>query len=307
MSFSTDIKNEISTIQGSRSENIAELSGYVRNNALIEEKRITLNTENANVARRIINLFKQIYDVKVNIQVTKNIKFNKNSLYLLKITNKLDLILCDLNVWDENKNRMAKPSSYLVDEIDDKKAYIRGVFLSQGSINDPKTSRYHMELLLDDPDEAVFVQRLINDFDLNAKILNRDKGYMVYLKEAEKISDFIKLIHAYKAVMYYEDIRVLRDQKNKTNRLNNCEQANTEKIIESASKQIKDIELIKEKMGIELLDEKMQQIIEYRLKYPEVSLQELSSIISIETNKKITKSGLNHRFRKLKEIASKLT
>lgn len=306
MSFSTQIKNEISLLQTSRSEAIAELSGYVRNNALLEEKHIILNTENVNVAKRIIKLFKEIYDIKVEVQVTKNIKFNRNTLYLLKITKKLDVVLKDLNVINKENRRMLKPNGYLIDEVDDKKAYIRGVFLSQGSINDPKTSRYHMELLLDYPDEAVFVQRLINDFDLNAKILTRDKGYMIYLKEAEKISDFIKLLQAHKAVMYYEDIRILRDQKNKTNRLNNCEQANTDKIIESASKQIQEIETIKEKMGLELLDEKLQEVIEFRIKYPEASLQELSEIISLETNKKITKSGLNHRFRKLKEIAIKL-
>lgn len=306
MSFSTEIKNEISLLETSRSEFIAELSGYVRNNAQIEENKIILNTENANVAKRIIKLFKEIYDIKMKIQVTKNIKFNRNTLYLLIIEEKIEFILIDLNVLDKKRNRLLKPNSYLIDNIDDKKAYIRGVFLSQGSINDPKTSRYHMELLLDYPDEAVFVQRLINDFDLNAKILTRDKGYMVYLKEAEKISDFIKILQAHKAVMYYEDIRVLRDQKNKTNRLNNCEQANTDKIIQSAIQQLNDIQIIKEKMGIELLDERLQEIVEFRLKYPESSLLELSEIISLETNKKITKSGLNHRFRKLKEIALKL-
>lgn len=306
MSFSTEIKNEISILHTSRLESIAELSGYVRNNAQINEKEIILNTENTNVAKRIIKLFKEIYDIRIEIQVTKNIKFNRNTLYLLKINQKVDFLLKDLNVIDKDNHRMLKPSGYLIDDVDEKKAYLRGVFLSQGSINDPKTSRYHMELLLDYPDEAVFVQRLINDFDLNAKLLTRDKGYMVYLKEAEKISDFIKLLQAYKAVMYYEDIRVLRDQKNKTNRLNNCEQANTDKIIESASKQIQDIEIIKEKMGIELLDEKLKEVAEFRVKYPEASLQELSEIISLETNKKITKSGLNHRFRKLKDMAMKL-
>lgn len=306
MSFSTEIKNEISTINNSRSEYIAELSGYVRNNASFYEDRLVLNTENPNVAKRIITIFKEIYDIKVKIQATKNIKFNRNTLYLLTVNTNLDLILKDLNIVDEKNQKLNQPHSYLVEDQEDKKAYIRGVFLAKGSINDPKTSRYHMELLIDYPEEAVFVQRLVNEFDLNAKILTRDKGYMVYLKEAEKISDFIKLIQAYKAVMYYEDIRILRDQKNKTNRLNNCEQANTDKIIETAVKQIRDIEKIKEKMGMEILDERLQEIVKFRLKYPESSLQELSEIISMETNKKITKSGLNHRFRKLREIASKL-
>ncbi len=306
MSFSTEIKNEISRIKSSKSEYIAELSGYARNNLKIKENEIELNTENVNVAKRIISLFKELYDVNVNIKVTKNLKFKKNNLYILSINKKIDFILEDLNILDKQKNRLLKPHPYLTDNIDDKKAYIRGVFLSSGSINDPKTSRYHMELLLDYPDEAVFVQRLVNEFDLNSKILNRDKGYMVYLKEAEKISDFIKIIQANKAVMYYEDIRVLRDKKNKTNRLNNCEQANIDKVISSALSQIKDIEKIQDKIGLEFIDEKLQEAASYRLKYPETSLLELSKIISIETDKKITKSGLNHRFRKIREIAEKL-
>lgn len=306
MSFSTEIKNEISTLSTTRLSSIAELSGYVRNNATISDNKIILNTENKDVAKRIIKNFKEIYDVRVKIKATKNIKFNRNILYLLTIDNKVNFILKDLNVIDEDNNYLPQVHSYLTEDNEEKKAYIRGAFLSKGSINDPKTSRYHMELLIDSPEEAVFLQRIINTFDLNAKILTRDKGYMIYLKEAEKISDFIKLIQANKAVMYYEDIRVLRDKKNKTNRLNNCEQANTDKIVESAMRQLNDIDIIKEKMGIELLDEKLQEVISFRIKYREASLQELSEIMSNKTNKKITKSGLNHRFRKIKEIANKL-
>ena len=99
------------------------------------------------------------------------------------------------------------------------RAYLRGVFLTCGSINDPKTSRYHMELFISTPEESILVQKLLNLFDLNAKILSRDKGFMIYIKEAEKISDFIKILGANKAVMYFEDVRIYREQKNKTNRL----------------------------------------------------------------------------------------
>jgi len=106
--------------------------------------------------------------------------------------------------------------------------------------------------------------------------------------------------------MYYEDIRIYRDHKNMTNRLNNCEQANVDKIIMTSTAQIKDIEKLKKYDMIDLLDEKIQELIEYRLKYPESSLQELSEIISLETGNKITKSGLNHRFRKIKKIVANL-
>lgn len=306
MSFTTTIKDEISKLEVTRSEYISELSGFVRNNASIENNTLYLTTENTSIAKRLLKLFKEIYDIKINIETTKNTNLSKKTLYLINIKDKVDFILKDLNYYDDLGNYLEKPNEYIIDNIDEIKAYIRGVFLSQGSVNDPKTSRYHLELLIDKPDEAVFVQKLVNTFDMNAKLLNRDKGYMVYLKESERISDFLKIIQAYKAVMYYENIRAYRDNKNKTNRLNNCEQANTDKIIESATNQLKDIELIDEKIGIDLLDDKLKEACDYRFKYQEASLQELSEIISLETNTKITKSGLNHRFRKIKEVATKL-
>ena len=128
---------------------------------------------------------------------------------------------------------------------------------------------------------------------------------MIYIKEAEKIGDFLRLIGTTKALLYYEDIRIFRDHVNMTNRLNNCEQANVERIIKTADDQIKDIELIK-KHGLELLSEKEQIAASYRLKYKDASLQELSEIISLETNQKITKPGLHHRFDKIKKLAQKL-
>ena len=163
-----------------------------------------------------------------------------------------------------------------------------------------------MELLIDNPDEAVFVQRLLNIFDLNAKILTRNNGYMIYIKEADKISDYLKILNANNAVLYFEDVRIYHEEKNKANRLNNCEQANTDKIIQTANVQLNYIKTIEDHMGKELLDDKTKEALEYRKKYPEASLKELSEIISLETGKPITKSGLNHRFRKIKELATKL-
>jgi len=129
---------------------------------------------------------------------------------------------------------------------------------------------------------------------------------MIYVKEAEKISDFLRIIKAINAVFYYEDIRIYRDHKNMTNRLNNCEQANVDKIIETANNQLKDIEIIENYDALDLLDEKTKETINYRKKYPEVSLTELSEIISIETGKEITKSGIYHRMNKVKALAKKI-
>lgn len=306
MSFTTTIKEEISRIPNTRSESIAELSGFFRNNGTCTDTTIDLVTENATVAKRIYQLIKDLYDITCEIENRKSLNFSKNNLYLIMINEKVNFILKDLSIINENGDFLDTPNEFIVDSEDEIRAYLRGTFLAKGSINDPKTARYHLELLIEELEEAKFISNLLNSFDLNSKILSRDKGYMVYIKESEKIGDFLRIINANQAVLYYEDIRIYRDHKNMTNRLNNCEQANIDKVVETATKQIEDIEYLKENLGIELLDEKTKEAIEYRLKYPESSLLELSEIISYETGKPITKSGLNHRFRKVRELANKM-
>jgi hypothetical protein len=306
MSFTTTIKEEISRIDNTKSESIAELSGFMRNNGSYSDTTIDLVSENATVVKRVYKLCKDLYDITCEIETRKGNNFSKNNLYLIMIDDKVDFILKDLSVIDENGEYLPQPASYIADSEAEIRAYLRGSFLTKGSINDPKTSRYHLEFLIDEREEAEFIQKLLNNFSLNSKILSREKGYMVYIKEAEKIGDFLRIISAFNAVLYYEDIRIYRDHKNMTNRLNNCEQANIDKIVETATKQLEDIRYLKENLGIELLDDKTKEIIEYREKYPEASLLELSEIISYETGKPITKSGLNHRFRKIRELAEKI-
>ena len=306
MSYTTKIKNEILEISLEKSEAIAEVSGFVRNNGYISNKELILTTENEFLKEKIVSLIEDIYEIDVEIEIKDGLNFNKKDLYVIHISDKVEFILKDLCYLDDDGNYLETPPEYLVGANEEIRTYLRGVFLAGGSINDPKTSRYHMEILMNQPKEAIFVQKLLNIFDLNAKILNRDKGYMVYIKEAERISDFIKIIGAMKAVLYFENVRIYHDKKNHTNRLNNCEQANTDKVVEAATLQLKNIEILEENLAVELLDEKTKEALEYRKKYPEASLKELSEIITLETNNKITKSGLNHRFRKINELASKL-
>ncbi|MBQ9854361.1 MAG: DNA-binding protein WhiA [Bacilli bacterium] len=302
MSFSTEIKNEVTRLESSKEELIAELSAIVRNSSVIEND-LKIVIENNSIARRIYKLFKNIYDVTPIITVRK--KYFSNGLtYILIINHKKDEILDDLSI-TYNNSYLSIPKEYIYSDEELLRAYLRGVFLSSGSINDPKTSKYHLELLVDTLEYAKFISNLLNNFDLNSKIIHREKKYMVYIKESEKISDFLRIIKAYNGVMYYEDIRIYRDHKNMTNRLNNCEQANIDKIFFTASNQIKDIEKLKEYDIIDLLDEKLKIVIDYRLKYPELSLNELSEVMNKE-GIKISKSGLNHRFRKIKEIISNI-
>ena len=293
MSFTATVKNEVSKLEINEVEKIAELSAIFSKGAIVENDNIKITTENASVSRRIFSLIKDIYKIIPNIIVRRSLNFNKKYMYILHIKSK------NIDILDKI------PKDYIIDDDESIRAYLRGVFLMSGSINDPKTSRYHLEFLVNDEEYAFFLNGLLNKYNLNSKVLKRETKYMIYIKEAEKISDFLRIINAYNAVMYYEDIRIYRDHKNMTNRLNNCEQANVDKIIETANKQIKDIEIIN-KVGLDLLDEKERIVALYRLKYKDVSLLELSEIISIETGNKITKSGLYHRFKKISELADKL-
>ena len=303
MSFSTDIKNEVTRLDSTREELISELSAIVRNSAVIGNS-IVITIENNSVARRIFKLFKNVYDITPIITVRKKY-FNNGLSYILEIKNKIGLILDDLSIVNNGEYKSI-PNEYIYSDDDLVRAYLRGVFLSSGSINDPKTSKYHLELLVDSLEYAEFISKLLNDNDLNSRVISREKKYMVYIKEAEKISDFLRIIKAYNAVMYYEDIRIYRDHKNMTNRLNNCEQANMDKVFFTASNQIRDIEKIKEYDMMDLIDEKLKIVIDYRMKYPEASLADLSDIISEKTGSKITKSGLNHRFRKIREMVANI-
>lgn len=306
MSFSMNVKSEILSLQSEKTEKISLLSSYVRNNAVITTDSILINTENIEISKYIYNLFKELYNIAPLITVRRNFNFKKNTSYMLKISKEKDVILKDLSIINEDGYFINIPRNYIYEDEEDKKAYLRGVFLSTGSINDPKTARYHLEFLIDDYEYAVFICDLLDYYHLNSKIIERNNGFMIYIKESEKISDFLKILKAYNAVLYYEDIKAYREQKNLVNRLNNCEQANVEKTINSANSHISDIETIENTIGLDALDEKLRTTAIYRKRYKEVSLSELSKIISLETNTKVTKSGLNHRIRKIKEIASSL-
>ena len=198
------------------------------------------------------------------------------------------------------------PDDYILDDDNLTRIYLRGVFISSGSVNDPKKSRYHLEFIVDTLKYAEFVKDKLNLYELNSKVIKKDNKFMIYVKEAEKIGDFLRMINAISALLYFEDIRIYRDHKNMTNRLNNCEQANVDKIIETASKEVNDIQYLKETDTFILLDDKEKIVAEYRLKYKEASLLELSEIISVETGNNITKSGLHHRFSKIKKLVEKL-
>lgn len=299
MSFTANVKNEASRNDTTNTEAITLLSALFHN-ATIDKKSIKFLTENNVVARLVFNLVKKVYNISSRIVVRQGYNYNKNYIYILEITKNVNEIISDLCL-----NEVV-PSNYIISDDELIRVYLRGVFLTSGSINDPKKSRYHLEFIISNKKYADFISELLNKYYLNSKVLKRENRYMVYVKEAEKIGDFLRMINAINSLFYFEDIRIYRDHKNMTNRLNNCEQANVDKIIAASNEQIKDIELINSVGGMDLLDEKERVVATYKLKYPETSLLELSEIISIETGNKITKSGLYHRFNKIKLLADRI-
>lgn len=299
MSFTSNIKTELTNIKLSKLEQISQLSGLLRN-SIEENTKMKITTENAAIARWIFNNLKNSYNALIKVSVKKGYNYNKNYIYGLDVYKNYDLIIKDLSL------DTLLPDNYLIDDEDTKRAYLRGVFLACGSINDPKKSRYHMEFSINNKEYADFINQLLLSYDLNSKILKRDSRYIIYIKESEKIGDFLRIINAVNALLYYENIRIYRNRKNNLNRINNCEQANVDKMILSAKMQIDDINFLKAHDVYELLDDKVKEACDYRLKYKEVSLLELSKIMSLETGNSITKSGLHHRFNKVKNLVDKI-
>lgn len=295
MSFTTTIKDEVTKIETERVESLAEVAAFIRYNGNINEDSIELYIENNSVARRMFNLIKRLYKINIALTIRTQKRFQTKTMYILTIKD-IESVLFDMN--NIVKNIMDYSSL-------EKSSFIKGVFLANGSINDPKKSKYHLELLISDEDLAKLVHKILLSLKFSSKILKRDKGYMVYIKASEQISDFIKMLGAINSLFYYEDIRIYRDHKNMVNRLNNCEQANVEKSMRSANEQLSNIEYLKDNDLLSLLDDKTKLVIEYREKYPETTLQELADIISLETDTKITKSGINHHFRKIKELVER--
>lgn len=296
MTFTTQIKEEITKEENNNIEDLTSLCTYLKFNATLEEDKMTVMVVNASVARWIFKLLKTNYNVLIKLTTRTMKRFKARNLYILEVKEKLDLIYKDID-------NIFKEISTSSDE--EKKAFLKGMFLACGSINDPKKNQYHLEFLVKEDDDAKLIDDLLNSLKIKSKVLKRDREYMVYVKSSENISDFIKYLGAFNALFYFEDIRIYKDHKNMVNRLNNCEQANVERTLKSSKTILDNIKYLEDNDLLMLLDDRSKEIIEYKKKYPDTSLGELAEIITMETNKSITKSGINHHFRKINALVKK--
>lgn len=265
---------------------------------------LTLRTENAKIASKLHKLLKDLYQPHIEFRVSRKMKLKKNNVYMLMVS-KAREILEDLHLM-EGIGLQSIPDPLLLRTDDQKRAYLAGVFLACGSVNNPDTSNYHLEMSVNEEDYALFIEELMNRYELNAKMIKRRNKYVVYLKSAEKIGDFLRAIGASQSVMDFEMTRIDRSMANTVNRWNNCDIANEMKAMSASSAQIEDIAYVIDKAGIEILDNKTRIVALLRLENPELTLNELADAYYVQTGQTISKSGLHHRFRKIKEEAQKL-
>jgi len=292
MSFSSEIKDElVLNYAKARHCDLAELSALVRMSGAggyFEEKKGTcilhFQTENLAVARKCFTLIEKTFNIRTDILIRRNSVTGSVS-YFLRCEG-IELLAA--------KNAIVQSSCC-------KRAYIRGAFIASGSMSEPSKS-YHLEIVCSTEMRAVFVRDMINSFGLDAKIVQRKKTFVVYLKEGSQIVDVLNIMEAHNALMALENVRILKEMRNSVNRQVNCETANINKTVSAAVKQIEDITYIRDTIGLDHLPEGLKDVALTRLAHPDVPLKELGGLLDVP----VGKSGVNHRLRKLSEMAEKL-
>lgn len=307
MTYALQAKNELARRElGKECCQVAELTAFIRlgGNIQISGKRLTLNvvTSNPAVARRIFTLFKEVFNLNSELLVRRKIRLRKNNVFLIRISEPMRAreVLSQLGLL---------ASGELVQKLDGRirkskccrRAYLRGSFLIAGSVSNPENS-YHLEIFADYQEQADDVAALIETFGVHAKVTTRKNGFLIYIKDSEQIVEFLNVIGAHTALLNFENVRIIKDIRNRINRLVNFETANVNKTVEAAVKQSECIRIIDDAVGLSALDPPLRQLAQLRLQNPEASLHELGELL----DPPLGKSGVNHRMRKLEKLAKKL-
>ncbi|WP_047984104.1 DNA-binding protein WhiA [Ornithinibacillus californiensis] len=308
MSFASEIKKELTTTEFEDCCAYSELAALIRMNGTVSLSNfnysLDVQTENAAIARRIYTLIKKSFSpIPVELLVRKKMKLKKNNVYIVRLKEDVHEMLTELGIMKDSYTFVRGISERYLERDCCRRAYLRGAFLAGGSINNPETSSYHLEISNTSEDHNNSLCELLNSFGLRARVLERKKGFIVYMKEAEKITEFLSIIGANNALFKFEDVRIVRDMRNSVNRLVNCETANLNKTIGAAFRQIENIKLIERTVGLEALPEKLREIAILRVQHEDVSLKELGELVATG---KISKSGINHRLKKIDEFAEKI-
>ena len=293
MSFSGDVKRELGKqYSKGRHCQLAELAAILEMVGKVQEKPciLEITSDNMVVLEKYAVLMRQLFEVDITKPLEGNI---------------VEKILTTLKFFKEDGLSLPldeqRVDGLLVQNVCCKRAFIRGAFLASGSMSDPNKS-YHFEIVCRTMEQAEQLQQLMNGFETEAKIVERKGHYVVYLKEGSQIVDMLNVMEAYISLMNLENVRILKEMRNSVNRKVNCETANISKTVNAAVKQLEDIELIRSKLGLDQLPQNLREMALIRLEYPEAALKELGNYLTPP----VGKSGVNHRLRKLAEIAEDL-
>lgn len=305
MSFSNEVKNELARLESvAACCEKAELFGLLKmSGAIILRGRsmgIHFSTENAALARRVLQLFKNNYQVKTEVVITRSRRLKKNNRYQVKVVPSIEAgeALTKLQLLpSEAKHKQVN----LLETPCCRKSFLRGVFLAGGSISRP-ASDYHLELVTENKDFAQMILKTMHTFSLPVKITDRKNDYIVYLKEGNGITAFLSVIGAHNALMEFENVRIVKEMRNNVNRVVNCETANLNKVVQASVEQIACIKYIEKNLGFAKLPLALREIAELRLEHPSASLNELADLLE----GKLGKSGINHRLKKLQHLAEEL-
>lgn len=301
MSYSSDVKNELARLEGQKPCcEKAELLGVLRlSGALVLRGKnigIHFSTENAALARRVLQVLKSNYPVQTEVVITRSRRLKKNNRYQVEVIpdSNVAKALQELQILpsgeDERQNLLRKACC--------RKAFLRGVFMAGGSVSRP-AGDYHLEIVTENEELARLIVKIMHGFSLSAKMTDRKNNYIVYLKDGDHITDFLSLIGAHQALLEFENVRIVKDMRNQVNRRVNCETANLNKVIRASVLQVACIRYLQEHGRYYLLPEKLKEAAELRLRYPDISLNELVEY----TEGTVGKSGLNHRLKKIRQIA----
>lgn len=311
MSFTSDTKKELTQVEPDKKCcMLAEIAGFLRFAGSIKlsdgKMSIKVTTDNPAVARLFITMIKKYFGAKTALSIGEATPLSKGRSYELLITHQMNAeqILREVGILGVKEG-----NNYITDGIDPdiikkrccKKAILRGIFLAAGSISDPNKG-YHLEIICASENMALDVKKLINNFGLRSKVVVRKNRYVIYIKEGEQIIDFLNILGAHGQLFRFEDVRITRELRNKTNRISNCDSANFEKTINASQKQLADIRVIQNVRGLNSLPPKLKETALLRINNPEMSLTDLADMF----DPPLKKSGLNHRLAKLADIAEKL-
>ena len=311
MSFSGMVKEELSRHIGSgRHCKVAELAAiYTFCGSLMTDaegkKILRMQTENEALARKSFTILQKTFNIESGVSCSLEGYTRRGNLYIISV---IDEAVIE-EILDSTKLAVLESGGEMLDVVNSivyqrdccKRAFVRGAFLSSGSISDPQKG-YHFEIVCPNEKIGRRLQEMIRSFHIDAKIVLRKKSYVLYVKEGAQIVDMLAIMEANVALMDLENIRILKEMRNSVNRKVNCETANINKTVNAAVKQIEDIRLLEEKVGLDSLNEGLEEVARLRLQYPEATLKELGMML----NPQVGKSGVNHRLRKLSTLADDL-